>query len=60
MFYFMMHLTHFMYGYIATNIGWPKDHSDNERKPAAATSWATVKIAFTALFFMYFLGWVCH
>ena len=34
MLYLMMHSTHFIYGYMV------KEHSDGERKPAAAT-WAT-------------------
>ena len=39
MFYLMTHSTHFIYGYITLHM--VKDHSDSERKPAAAT-WATL------------------
>ena len=40
MFYLTMHSTHFIYGYRASR-HMVKDHSDSERKPAAAT-WATL------------------
>ena len=36
MFYLAMHSTHFIYGYMASDI-MVKDHSDSERKPAVAT-----------------------
>ena len=40
MFYLTTHSTHFIYGYMASDV--VKDHSDSERgKPAAAT-WATL------------------
>ena len=39
MFYLMMHSTHFIYSYMASDM--VNDHSDSERKPAAAT-WATL------------------
>ena len=35
--FLMTHSTHFIYGYMASDM--VKDHSDSERKPAAAT-WA--------------------
>ena len=31
MFYLTMHSTHFIYGYMASDIGLVKDHSDSER-----------------------------
>ena len=38
MFYLTTHSTHFIYGYMASDIIMVKDHSDSERgKPAAAT-----------------------
>ena len=39
MFYLTTHSTHYIYGYMASDM--VKDHSDSERKPAAAT-WATL------------------
>ena len=38
MFYLMMHSTHFIYGYMASDIIMVKNHSDRERKPTA--TWA--------------------
>ena len=35
MFYLTTHLTHFIYGYMSLDM--VEDHSDRERKPAAAT-----------------------
>ena len=39
MFYLTTHSTHFIYGYMASDM--VNDISDSERKPAAAT-WATL------------------
>ena len=39
MFYLTTHSTHFIYGYMASDM--VKDHSNSDRKPAAAT-WATL------------------
>ena len=41
MFHLMMQSIHFIYGYVALD-HMVKDHSDNEREPTAATTWATV------------------
>ena len=46
MFYLMTHSTHFIYGYMASDI------SNNERKPAAAT-WATLSDYQQGFFYMH-------
>ena len=39
--YLKPHSAHFIYSYMALD-RWFKDHSDNKRKPAAATSWVAL------------------
>ena len=51
MFYLTMHSTHFIYGYMVSE-HMVKDHSDSDRKPAAAT-WATLSEYQQGLFYMH-------
>ena len=52
MFYLTMHGTHLIYGYLVLG-QLVKDHSDIERKPAAATTWATPSDQQQGIFYMH-------
>ena len=66
MFYLMTHSTHFIYGYMESDVC-KGPLRLRERKPAAATTWATLsnmhhpteRIAWSLLHIPWITGWSC-